>query len=178
MHHSTTHELKKTLIAAKDVASFECPSGWHNPRARRLVQRQCCKPSSSPALPFGQIWDLKTKKLKMDLPGHADEVFAVRQDSNTWHCMTSHLAAVAHASPTPEQRQTSGSVFRSASQPRRASVWLLDSRNFWWQPALVGGTDVTRAGVSGAFGWLGSLVMHQAAASSFADSSGGGVLFW
>ncbi len=24
-----------------------------------------------------QVWDIKTRKLKLDLPGHADEVFAV-----------------------------------------------------------------------------------------------------
>ena len=24
-----------------------------------------------------QVWDVKTRKLKLDLPGHADEVFAV-----------------------------------------------------------------------------------------------------
>jgi ribosome assembly protein 4 len=25
----------------------------------------------------GQVWDVATKKLKLDLPGHADEVYAV-----------------------------------------------------------------------------------------------------
>ena len=24
-----------------------------------------------------QVWDVRTKKMKLDLPGHADEVFAV-----------------------------------------------------------------------------------------------------
>lgn len=26
---------------------------------------------------FLQVWDVRTKKMKLDLPGHADEVFAV-----------------------------------------------------------------------------------------------------
>ena len=26
---------------------------------------------------LSQVWDLKTKKIKFDLPGHADEVYAV-----------------------------------------------------------------------------------------------------
>ncbi len=28
-------------------------------------------------LPIAQVWDLRTRKLMVDLPGHADEVYAV-----------------------------------------------------------------------------------------------------
>jgi ribosome assembly protein 4 len=28
-------------------------------------------------VPWPQVWDLRTRKLKVDLPGHADEVFTV-----------------------------------------------------------------------------------------------------
>jgi ribosome assembly protein 4 len=31
-----------------------------------------------------QVWDLRTRKLKMDLPGHADEVFSVDWSPDGW----------------------------------------------------------------------------------------------
>lgn len=32
---------------------------------------------SSPPVCLQQVWDMRTKKVKVELPGHADEVFAV-----------------------------------------------------------------------------------------------------
>ena len=34
--------------------------------------------TATPATRVRQVWDMRTKKLKFDLPGHADEVYAVR----------------------------------------------------------------------------------------------------
>ena len=35
-----------------------------------------------------KIWDLKTRKLKMDLPGHADEVFSVDWSPDGWRVVS------------------------------------------------------------------------------------------
>lgn len=45
------------------------------PHAAALRTHHCCRPATSPTALIAQVWDLRSKKLLMDLPGHADEVF-------------------------------------------------------------------------------------------------------
>ena len=35
-----------------------------------------------------KVWDLRTRKLKMDLPGHADEVFSVDWSPDGWRVVS------------------------------------------------------------------------------------------
>ena len=49
----------------------------HRDGIRAWHLKRICSPSSPQLLEQNQIWDLKTYKIKNDLPGHTDEVYCV-----------------------------------------------------------------------------------------------------
>ena len=55
------------------------PSGARCPRLLRLILQPA---HTARTLPPRQVWDVPTRKLVVDLPGHADEVFCVDWSPN------------------------------------------------------------------------------------------------
>lgn len=58
---STTHPWRSQSRRCKHITG-----GW-----------RAAKHASSTSILCPQVWEVRSKKLKLDLPGHADEVYAV-----------------------------------------------------------------------------------------------------